>query len=122
MKLKLPERRRFVRLDVPLMVTFSRGDHEEKIATKNISPVGFMVETPEGFDQEKTLSFSLMIEPDGDPVKVQGKVIWQNKINLEDGAPFDVGIDIVDVDDKGKNKFLRYLCDLLYGSQYKERT
>jgi len=122
MKLKLPERRRFVRLEVPIEMIFSRDDQEETLVTKNISPVGFMIETKEEFDKEKLLSFVFKVDPTGDSVIVKGKVIWQSKTSLEDGAPFDVGIDIVDINDEGKNGFLKYLCDLLYGSEYKERT
>lgn len=122
MKLKLPERRRFVRLEDPIEITFSRGDREEKLTTKNISPVGFMIETTESFDKEKPFSCEFNIASDKDPVIVKGKIIWQNKVSLADGAPFEVGIDIVDIDDAGKNTFLKYLCDLLYGSRYKERT
>lgn len=122
MKLKLPERRRFVRLEVPIGVTFSRGAREEKLVTKNISPTGFLVESTEPFKTEEILPFALKIDPASYTVNLKGKVIWQNKISLADGAPFDVGIEIVNIDDSGKNEFLKYLCDLLYGSEYKERT
>ena len=122
MKLKLPERRRFVRLDVPLEVTFFRGGREEKLTTKNISPMGFMIETGQSLDENTLFPFTFRIGPENTPIGIKGRVIWQNKVSLEDGAPFEVGIDIADIDDAGKNEFLKYVCDLLYGSEYRERT
>lgn len=122
MKLKLPERRRFVRLDVPIEVFFYRNGAKNKLLTKNISPVGFMVETPEVFEVGESLECELKVSQEAVPVKLRGKIIWQNRRSLEDGAPYDVGIDILKIEDDGKNEFLRYLCDLLYGSEYRERT
>ena len=122
MKLKLPERRRFVRLEVPLEITIFRGDHEEKLITQNISPMGFMIKTGQSLGEDALFPLKLKIGPEGASIGIKGKVVWQNKISLEDGAPFEVGVDIADVDDADKNVFLKYICDLLYGSQYKERT
>jgi hypothetical protein len=122
MKLKLPERRRFVRLEVPLEITVFRGDHEEKLTTKNISPMGFMLRIGRELEENTLLPFSLKACPDGSPVGIKGKVIWQNRVSLEDGSPFEAGIDICDINDADKNEFLRCICDLLYGSEYKERT
>ena len=122
MKLKLPERRRFVRLEAPLDIKVFRAGKTEKLTTKNISPMGFMVETGESFDKDQELTFELKVAEGAVPVGIKGRVIWQNKTSLADGAPYNVGVDIVEVDNPGKNDFLKYLCDLLYGSEYKERT
>ncbi len=122
MKLKLPERRRFVRLEVPLVVAAQRPGGVEEMVTKNISPVGFMVEVKDKFEESGETSFEVSLPGDGEPVSVKGRVIWQNKISLEDGAPYEVGIEIIHIEDRSKNEFLKYLCDLLYESEYRERS
>ena len=122
MKLKLPERRRFVRVETPLRVDIKSGDRTEKVVTKNISPVGFRFEVKKKFDDLSPLEMTLHLPMDNMVISLEGKVIWQSKVSLEDRAPFDVGIDIVGIEDKNKNVFLKYLCDLLYESTYQERT
>jgi Tfp pilus assembly protein PilZ len=122
MKLKLPERRRFVRVDTPLSVDIKCGDRTEKVVTKNISPVGFRFEVKKKFDASAPIEMILRLPPDNTDILIMGKVIWQSKVSLEDRAPFDVGIDIAEIEEKNKNVFLKYLCDLLYNSKYQERT
>jgi len=56
------------------------------------------------------------------PISLEGRVAWHTKMSREDDAPYDVGLEIVGVEDEKKNVLLKYLCDLLYGSTYKERT
>lgn len=122
MKLKLPERRRFVRIEIPLKVIIKSGDRTEEVVTKNISPVGLRFEVASELKGPGKLDMSLYIPASKDPVRLGGKVIWQSKVSLEDNAPYDVGVEILEIEDKNKNIFLKYLCDLLYGSTYKTRT
>jgi hypothetical protein len=122
MKQKLPERRRFVRIETPLRVTIKSGDYLDEVVTKNVSPVGLRFEIGKELKKSEQLDLSLYLPSIGDPIHLKAKVIWQSKTSLEDKAPYDVGVEIIDIDDKGKNDFLKYLCDLLYGSTYKART
>ncbi len=122
MKLKLPERRRFLRIEVPLKVKLMSGDRVDKITTKNISPVGLRFELTRELNESNQLTMSLYLPSSERPIHLIGKVVWQNKSSLEDNAPYDIGVEIVEIDDKDKNSFLKYLCDLLYSSAYKERT
>jgi hypothetical protein len=122
MRLKLPERRRFVRVETPLRVDIECDGRSEKVITKNISPVGFRFEVEKKFDRTDMLEMRLHIPMDDTVIGLKGKVVWQEKVSLEDGAPIDVGMDIVYIEEKNKNFFLKYLCDLLYASTYQERT
>ncbi|MFH1799129.1 MAG: PilZ domain-containing protein [Candidatus Omnitrophota bacterium] len=122
MKLKLPERRRFVRIDVPLRIVVKGNGYSEEVLTKNISPLGFNFEANRKFEESESLSILLYIPSLDDPVSILAKVVWQNKVNLEDNAPYDMGVEIVEIDDTKKDVFLKYLCDLLYESVYEERA
>lgn len=122
MRLKLPERRRFVRVETPLRVDIEYGGRREEVITKNISPVGFRFQVKKKFDRPDMLDMKLHIPPDDTVIGLRGKVVWQEKVSLEDGSPIDVGMDIVHIEEKSKNIFLKYVCDLLYASTYQERS
>ena len=121
MKHKLPERRRFVRIETPLKILINSNGVQFETITKNVSPVGLRFESQNQLEKNVELEV-LMYLPDLDvPIKLKGKVIWQNKVTLEDKAPYDVGIEVVEIKEEDKNSFLKYLCDLLYDSDYKVR-
>ena len=122
MKMKLPERRRFIRIEIPLKVGIESGDIKDEVVTKNISPVGMRFETERELKDTQKLNLSLHIPTSEKPILLKGKVIWQVKVSLEDGAPYDVGVEITEVEDSQKNDVLKYLCDLLYSSPYKIRS
>ena len=121
MKLKLPERRRFIRIEIPLKVSIKAGGRVDEVVTKNISPIGMRFEISNELKNTEMLEMSLSIPTSDMPVRLKGRVVWQNKTTLEDSAPFDVGIEIMEIEDKNKNVFLKYLCDLLYDSTFKTR-
>ena len=122
MKLKLPERRRFVRVETPLRVIVKSGERTDEVVTKNISPVGMRFEVGQKLDDAATLDMQLFLPSTSEPIDLVGRVVWQNKTSLEDKAPYDVGIEITHIQDANKNVFLKFLCDLLYQSIYRART
>ena len=73
-------------------------------------------------DVSKKLKLKLFVPIIDQPIDLIVRVIWQAKISLEDNSPFDVGVEIMDICEENKNIFLKYLCDLLYGSTYEFRT
>ena len=121
MKQKLPERRRFIRVDVPLKVTVRYNDRDLEGVTRNVSPIGLRFEIGGELKVPDKLDLSLYLPSIKDPIKLKGIVVWQKKTSLEDKAPYDVGVEIVEIEDACKNIFLKYLCDLLYDATYKTR-
>ncbi|MDD4957159.1 MAG: PilZ domain-containing protein [Candidatus Omnitrophica bacterium] len=117
MKQKLPERRRFLRVNVPLNINVScSGVSGVTAQVKNVSPVGLGIEILRELKIAQNLDLELFLPGENAPVVLKGIVAWQAKKSLEDSSPYDVGIEIMDISDRDKNKFLKYLCDLLYGS------
>lgn len=121
MKLKLPERRRFIRIDTPLKVKIHTEGRIDEVVTKNISPIGMRFEIGKEIKDINKLDLSLYIPTSEAPIRLKGRVVWQRRTSLEDNAPYDVGLEITDIEDKNKNMFLKYLCDLLYDSTFKAR-
>ena len=122
MKLKLPERRRFVRIKVPLRLIVDVRGNEEEVQTKNISPIGLSFNIKYELDVSERLKLKLFVPIGEHPIALVARVVWQSKVTLEDNSPFDVGVEIIDIDEEDKNIFLKYLCDLLYGSTDNFRT
>jgi len=122
MNQKLPERRRFVRLSVPLRVVVASGNGSFEVVTKNISPVGLRFESKKELKKSGALGLTLYLPSQDTPIQLKAKLIWQSKTSLEDNASYDVGVEILHIDDKNKNAFLKYLCELFYNSTYQIRT
>jgi hypothetical protein len=117
MKLKLPERRRYIRIETPLKMELKAAGKAYKVVSKNISPVGVRFEIGEKLNESAELSVALSLPGSAEPINIKGKVVWQAKTSLEDKAPYDTGVEIVEVANKDKNVFLKYICDTLYNSE-----
>jgi c-di-GMP-binding flagellar brake protein YcgR len=122
MKLKLPERRQFIRIEVPLKMTVEYSGKKDETLTKNISPVGLRFELGRSIKENEKLTLSLYLPGTNEPVLLEGRVVWQKRASREDNSPYDMGVEILSIEENNKNIFLKYLCDLLYGSVFKERS
>lgn len=114
MKKGLPEERRFIRIEVPLKVLIETKDGASEAVTRDISPLGIGIEAKKELNIYGPLKILLFLPSVSTPVRMAGKVAWQRKVNLEDQAPYEAGLEIMNVEEKGKNVFLKYLCDLFY--------
>ena len=119
MKLRdqLTERRRYLRLQTPIKVTYTVPENGRSYSTltKNISADGLRFETSDKDMKEASQIDIILVMPDhGETVKGKAAVIWKKKISLEDAAPYDVGLELREISESDKNAFLKFLCDLLY--------
>ena len=111
------ERRRYVRLETPITVSYIAPNSNTILhaSIKNISAAGIRFQTLERTISEgDTLAINLNIPQAINPVHAKGTVVWKRRISLEDGAPYDLGIEFAAIEEDNKNTFLRFLCDLMY--------
>lgn len=117
MKDRLVERRRYIRLKTPVSVTYTAPNTGvvHSSTTKDMSADGLRLET-RARDIEKGSLLELKLELHGanNPVHAKGKVVWMKQLSLEDDAPYDVGIEFIEIEEDNKNTFLKFLCDLVY--------
>jgi c-di-GMP-binding flagellar brake protein YcgR len=118
MRLKHPERRKFIRASIPLRILVRDGSSVTEAVTKNISPAGISFYADKPVPADKKNEFLLFLPENDEPVSVYARTIWQRKASLEDNAPYDTGIEILKIREMDKNRFLKYLCDLLYNTDY----
>lgn len=114
---KLIERRRYIRLEVPFKVTYTIPEIHKVYTTvaKNISADGIRFEAHDtGLKESSVIELKLEIPNVPSAVHIKGRVIWKSRLSLEDGAPFDVGVEFLEIENDNKNTFLKFLCDLIY--------
>jgi len=111
------ERRRYVRLETPITLSYivPNGNTILHTSIKNISADGIRFQTFERTIKEADIiALNLHIPQAINPVHAKGAVIWKKRISLEDGAPYDIGVELSEIEEDNKNTFLRFLCDLMY--------
>ncbi len=113
----LVERRSFIRLREPIKITYTLadGDKVHSVTAKDISADGLRFQTTaKDIKESNELEMRLDIQNVPNPVHAKAKVMWKKKLSLEDGAPFDVGMEFIEIEEDNKNTFLKFLCDLIY--------
>ncbi|MFA5145866.1 MAG: PilZ domain-containing protein [Candidatus Omnitrophota bacterium] len=113
----LLERRRYIRLDISAPISYTFPDNRKiyKAVTKNISADGIRFEAHhKTLDVAGVIDVTLSIPGPAHPVHARCRVIWKRKVSLEDKAPFDIGVEIIELGEEDKNLFLKFLCDALY--------
>jgi len=112
------ERRKYLRIEVPLdlrIITESGEMDAPKV--KNVSPLGIKFETKKILKDGEKLELTLYLPKAKNPVHIQGKVIWHQKIALQDDSPYNVGCEFIKIEEDNKNTFLKYFCDLIYNKK-----
>lgn len=117
------ERRKYVRLLTPLGIAYTvpGSGNMRQAMTKNISADGLRFETTDAELKEMTtIEIKLDIPTAPNPIHAKGKIVWRKRVSLEDGSPFDCGVEFIEIEEDNKNTFLKFLCDLIYDIE-KER-
>ena len=108
MSLKLPERRRFIRIEVPLRIKIKGDGWVDEATTKNISPIGMRFETMREFKESAVFGMDMSLPvPESASISIRGRVIWQSKTSREDNAPYDVGVEIDEIEESSRNVLLK---------------
>lgn len=110
------ERRKFIRLEIPVEVhfIFESDDHVYHSNTKNISAEGIRFTSIANAPRGSSVKLEIRLLNSPNPIHANGKVIWCKRLSLEDGAPYDVGIEFNTIEEDNKNTFLKFLCDVIY--------
>ncbi len=118
MKRVIEERRRFIRLEIPIEVKYvieeDPNQARKRVATKDLSCDGLRFISGEKVDEGSVIDLNLTVPGAANPIHIKGKTIWSRKVSTEDTAPFEVGVEFMQIEEDNKNTFLKYLCDLIY--------
>lgn len=116
-KIEFVDRRGSIRLKIPIAVEYNTPENLRihKAITKDISAEGARFEAHDKYlRQDEIVDMKLFIPGLETDIAAKGKVIWKRRLSLEDKSPFDIGIEFDQIDENGKNPFLKFLCDFIY--------
>lgn len=111
------EKRRFIRFDASVKVLYAVQKDpkiEKQGTTKNISPSGIQLLTPEALQQGDKLELKVFIPNALNPAHLTGTVKWVKEETPEKGMPYSAGIEFTKIEEDNKNTFLKFLCGLMY--------
>jgi len=113
----MEEKRRFVRLEQELSLTFARqgptGILRGDGLTKNISPTGlyFVTKTPLGVGEK--IAILLVLPKSSKLIPLEGRVKWSHPSSTKSLSPCEVGVEVSKVSDVDYTHYLLFVCDLL---------
>jgi len=114
---RLIERRKYIRLKTPIPVTYTLVETGATYSsvTKDLSAEGLRLESKtKDLKEGSILELKLEIYGANNPIHAKGKIVWKKRLSLEDNAPYDIGIELIGIEEDNKNTFLKFLCDLIY--------
>ena len=110
----IEERRKYIRLDAEIDFTYKiKGvaQSEKKSVTENIGPGGISGLADKHIKKGDWLELNIHIATLEKPIFAIGKVIWTAD---EKAGKICVGIKFEEIDAGMKNKFLEYMCELMF--------
>lgn len=110
----IKERRKFIRLDNGIEFDYKVRDSESRqmrSSTKNISPGGIRALIDKDIKKSEFLELNIYIPELKKPINCIGKVIWTAD---EKAGKIDAGIKFEEIDPDVKNRFLEYICQLMF--------
>ena len=112
------EKRKYVRLDFITKVSFGlKGENIPEISsgkkiaqTKNISIEGICFSSDRDLKPGDKLDLEIQIENNFRPIHISGVVKWSNpQAQNQDDLLFDVGLEILSIDNTDEDKFMEYV-------------
>jgi len=111
----IEERRKYIRIPVGLEFLYKvkgdKTDVKQKSITKNISPGGIQGFVNAIIKNGDVLEMDIKIPTSKYPVSALGKVVWTAE---QYGDKIDAGIKFEEIEPEAKNRFLEYICELMY--------
>ncbi|MCA9549645.1 MAG: PilZ domain-containing protein [Myxococcales bacterium] len=105
------ERRRFPRVKAPIFFQIPRLRDEHR-PVLDVSLGGLRVYSDDGFQVGERFQLELLLPPDGTEISALAQVAWVERLPPDSPARYDVGFELLIVDDDG----LRLLGRALEGA------
>lgn len=123
----MKEKRRFIRFDIALRVNYIvQAKKETRLmktgVTKNISAEGMQLLTEEKLEVGNKLEIKILVPEALNPVHLKGRVLWTKEAPSEKEHSYNSGIEFAEIEEDNKNTFLKFLCDLMYGTMGKMKA
>ena len=111
------EKRRFIRFNIALKVTYI-VQKEQKIerigTTRDVSAQGMQLLTSDKLGIGDKIDFKIFVPDALNPSHMKGTIVWSRELEHPKSHSYSAGIDFVKIEEDNKNTFLRFLCNLMY--------
>lgn len=111
------EKRRFIRFDIALKVTYiiQKDPRTEKTGiTKDVGAGGMQLLTEEKIETGKRVELKVFLPEALNPVHLNGIVMWSKEDASGKALRHCAGIEFGKIEEDNKNTFLKFLCGLMY--------
>ena len=118
----MQERRRYVRLNIALEITYSlpgAAEIQYKTFTKDISPNGARFTIEKEMPKGSVVDLKIKIPTADQIIPVKAKIVWFRKDSQADKNTYDCGLEFISIPQDSTTIFFQYLCSLMY-EQLKE--
>ncbi|MFC1577046.1 PilZ domain-containing protein [Candidatus Omnitrophota bacterium] len=108
------ERRRFMRFDAELKVTYkvSNGAKKGSAVITNVSKDGIRTMLNKQFGRNTEVAFRVCIPNEEKPIVAHAGVMWNKKIDMkESGFSFVTGLRLTKIDGYDKSRILNYVYE-----------
>ena len=108
----MEERRKFVRIERPVIVKYTTLDEvcsEDQIVSSDISEAGVRFTVYERLAKGTMLNIELHLPFDSMPVLAEGSVVWINKVKEEPIKVFEVGVVFLEIGEWDLKRFKGYI-------------
>ena len=108
----MEEKRKFVRIDWPVIVEYKTLDEpftQDQIVGKNVSEGGVSFIVYERLQKGTTLDMQIQVPFDSMPIFAKGIVMWVKKVGEEHVKSFEVGVKFSEIDPRDEKRFKIYI-------------
>ena len=108
----MEERRKFVRIDWPVVVqyrTIEEPHTKDQSVGRDVSEGGVSFIVYERLPKETTLDIQLRTPFDSLPIFAKAKVSWVKNVGERHEKTFEVGVEFIEVDEKDKKRLKSYI-------------
>ena len=113
----MQDKRRFVRLDKELSLTFERkgptGILRGEGTTKNVSPTGLCFVTKALLGVGEKIAIALTLPHIPHPLSFEGRIKWTRPLRAKSFSFHEVGVELTHRVESDQNRYLLFICDLL---------
>ncbi len=108
------DKRRYVRLDTELALTFERkglGSLKGEATVKNVSARGLCFVSKISLGVGEKIYMTLTLPKESRPIALEGRVKWVQP--LPPISSFEIGVELTQTTSVDENQFLLFVCDLM---------
>lgn len=109
----MEERRRYVRLDTRLKISYTIVKNERDLPrdteTKDIGGGGIRILFTESLPVQTLLKLNIALPEESQPIVCTGKVVWVEEFSVMEKKEYEAGVSFTDINSKDRDRIIKYV-------------